>query len=99
MFNSFLLKKNLYSSLVNQSRLVHLESIPMKLPFWGNWTITQGINGEHTHKDAWKYAWDFEITDDKGEKYKNNGNQLNRLLLFWKARFSSGKRLCSGHHQ
>lgn len=77
-------EKNLYSSLVNKSRLAHLESIPMKLPFWGNWTVTQGINGEHTHKDAWKYAWDFEMTDDKGEKFKNSGTQLTDYYCFGK---------------
>ena len=43
------------------------------LPVSGQWTITQGINGEHTHKDLWAHAWDFEIIDAQGNASKNSG--------------------------
>lgn len=69
-------EKNLYSYLVNKNRLSHLGKIPMKLPFWGKWIVTQGIEGEHTHKDVWKYAWDFEMSDEEGKTYSGNGHQL-----------------------
>jgi len=80
----FVPEKNLYSSLINKSRLAHLERIPMRLPFWGYWAITQGISGKHTHKDAWKYAWDFEITDEERKTYKNAGAQLTDYYCFGK---------------
>lgn len=77
-------EKNLYSSLINKSRLAHLERIPMRLPFWGYWTVTQGISGKHTHKEAWKYAWDFEMADEKGENHKNSGKLLTDYYCFGK---------------
>lgn len=46
----------------------------MKLPFWGVWTVTQGFNGEITHKDLWLFAWDFELFDDAGNSYSGNGD-------------------------
>lgn len=46
----------------------------MKLPFWGEWKVTQAYNGEQTHKDQWKYAWDFEIVDDKNSTYEGEGD-------------------------
>lgn len=72
-FQQFNPEKNLYSSLINNRRLAHLERIPVKLPFWGFWKVTQAFDGEHTHKDAWRYAWDFEFVDDSGKTYKNQG--------------------------
>ncbi|MDD3637288.1 MAG: urea transporter [Bacteroidales bacterium] len=72
-FQQFQPEKNLYSSLINSQRLAHLERIPMKLPFWGFWKVTQAFDGEHTHKDAWRYAWDFEFMDASGKTYKNEG--------------------------
>jgi hypothetical protein len=77
-------EKNLYSSLVNRSRLAHLEKIEMKLPFWGFWKVTQGINGQHTHKESWRHAWDFEMTDDEGKTYRNQGDRLEDYYCFGK---------------
>ena len=57
-------KKNLYSFLVNKKRLPGLDKIQMKMPFMGKWKVTQGIEGTHTHKDVWKYAWDFIIEEN-----------------------------------
>jgi hypothetical protein len=45
----------------------------MNLPFWGEWKVTQAHNGEHTHKDSWKYAWDFEIVDEEGKVHQGEG--------------------------
>jgi urea transporter len=75
-------EKNLYSYLVNKIRLSHLGKIPMKLPFWGKWIVTQGIEGEHTHKDVWKYAWDFEMSDEEGKTYSGNGHQLTDYYCY-----------------
>ncbi len=77
-------EKNLYSSLVNRSRLAHLEKIEMKLPFWGFWKVTQGINGHHTHKESWRHAWDFEMTDGEGKTYRNQGDRLEDYYCFGK---------------
>ena len=44
---------NLYTFQNNQERLANLLYYPLHLPFWGEWTVTQGHNGKHTHKGDW----------------------------------------------
>jgi murein DD-endopeptidase MepM/ murein hydrolase activator NlpD len=39
-------------------------SVPLFAPFYGEWTVTQGFNGPHTHQAPWQHALDFEITED-----------------------------------
>lgn len=47
---------------------------PIRLPFIGQWTVNQGHDGVHTHKDFFRFAWDFIIRDTSSEKeYKNEG--------------------------
>ncbi|MDP3311947.1 urea transporter [Lutibacter sp.] len=41
---------------------------PIRLPFLGQWTVNQGHEGFYTHKDFFKYAWDFVIKDETTEK-------------------------------
>ncbi len=77
-------ERNLYSYMVNKNRLSHLGKIHVKLPFFGRWTITQGIDGIHTHKDVWKYAWDFEMTDEEGKTYKDKGLRLEDYYCYGK---------------
>jgi len=67
-------EKNLYSRINNEERFHEFKYVPILLPFWGEWTVTQGHHGEFTHKEGWAEAWDFEITDDEGSNYKGSGN-------------------------
>ncbi len=69
-----------YSSYLDRFGNLPLHS--MKLPFWGQWKITQSHNGEITHKDNWRHAWDFEITDLSGSTYKNSGDELSDYFCF-----------------
>ncbi|MBN1608783.1 MAG: urea transporter, partial [Polyangiaceae bacterium] len=46
--------------------------LPFRLPFRGQWVVTQGNNGPHTHRDQWRFGFDFEVaplggTPDAGE--------------------------------
>lgn len=45
----------------------------ISLPFHGNWKVSQGIDGKYTHKDAWRFAYDFQAVDSNGNIYKSNG--------------------------
>ncbi len=54
------------------------------LPFSGEWVITQGNDGEFTHKDLWKHAWDFEMQDKEGKKYRNEGINANDYFCYGK---------------
>jgi len=75
-------EKNLYSQMNNKERFHNFKYLPISLPFWGEWTVTQAHHGEITHKDEWAHAWDFEIKNDDGFGYKNGGNIKEDFLCY-----------------
>lgn len=75
-------EKNLYSFLNFTDRFGKDSSTPIHLPFFGEWTVTQAHNGEYTHKDAWRHAWDFEITDEHGKTFGNKGDYTKDYYCF-----------------
>jgi len=53
------------------------------LPFLGEWTINQGHNGTYTHKEFYKYAWDFIIKDTIHDKeFINDGFLVTDYYCF-----------------
>jgi urea transporter len=56
-------EKNLYLYSGNLNRFPAAFPVSASLPFFGEWTINQAHNGEHTHKGDWRHAFDFVITD------------------------------------
>lgn len=66
---------HVYSHKNYMQRFGSLPWIAMKLPFWGVWKVTQGHNGDHTHKEKWQHAWDFEITDEQGKLFDRTGER------------------------
>ncbi len=67
-------EKNLYSFHNDKIRFRHGHKLPVKLPFYGKWNVSQALDGEHTHKGAWQYAWDFNIRDSSNREYKGSGD-------------------------
>ena len=72
---------NYYYHKNRSSRFDRFKFLFPELPFWGEWKITQAIDGEHTHKDDWRYAWDFVITDDADNEYSDSGDFLEDYFL------------------
>ncbi|OQX78519.1 MAG: hypothetical protein B6D64_06495 [Bacteroidetes bacterium 4484_276] len=66
-------EQNLYAHLNYHSRFDVFAQTPVVLPFLGEWTITQSHDGEHTHRNEWRHAWDFEIFDEDGKKFEGDG--------------------------
>ena len=66
-------EQNLYSHQNYRNRFDVLAQTPIVLPVIGEWTVTQAHDGEHTHRNDWRHAWDFEIFDDEGEKHTSEG--------------------------
>ena len=64
---------NLYTYNNNKTHLSRHLYFPLYLPFWGEWKVTQGHNGIHTHKGEWANAFDFMITDNAEKTYSSNG--------------------------
>ncbi len=78
-------EKNLYAWLNHKQRFKNYKNFPIALPFWGEWTVSQGHDGEHTHKDKWKHAWDFIIKDTDNKSYKNSGDLVEDYFCYNKA--------------
>ncbi len=56
--------------------------IRLRLPVRGTWVVTQGHDGEHTHKGAWRHGLDFEVADRLGERHRNTGQALTDWLCY-----------------
>ncbi len=67
-------EENYYFHHTRRSRFDKIKYYHPELPVLGDWYISQGFDGEYTHKDKWKYAWDFVIKDDSGKEYTSDGN-------------------------
>lgn len=46
------------------------ERVVLRLPVIGEWTVTQGHDGEPTHRPPWSQAWDFEVLDNDGFPFR-----------------------------
>lgn len=45
------------------------------LPLVGEWTVWQAFDGDWTHRDSWRYAYDFVIERD-GASHQGGGSEL-----------------------
>ena len=58
-------------------------TFPIRLPFIGKWTVNQGHDGKFTHKDFYKYSWDFVINDPASAKeFEKGGLRLADYFCF-----------------
>lgn len=51
-------------------------------PFLGKWVCTQAVDGPHTHRDAWRHAFDFEVADTDGKTFRGEGARPQDYLCF-----------------
>lgn len=72
-FQQFSPEKNLYSYWNHMERFRNDTYYHIHLPFFGEWRISQGHAGGITHKDDWRFAWDFDIVDETGKTYREPG--------------------------
>lgn len=73
---------NLYTFINSTDRLSGFRNVQLFLPFWGEWTINQGYDGEHTHKGEWKNALDFVISDETGKLFSGNSLSNDNYYCF-----------------
>jgi urea transporter/murein DD-endopeptidase MepM/ murein hydrolase activator NlpD len=64
-----------------QARGGNADSLPLQPPFHGEWRITQGFNGPHTHRSPWQHALDFDIADD-GRNHGGDGTAREDFFCF-----------------
>lgn len=75
-------EKNLYEFLNQKERFANDSLFHIYLPFFGEWTISQGHDGDITHKGEWKEAFDFVIEDEQGKTFRNSGSRLEDYYGF-----------------
>jgi len=75
-------EKNLYAFHNDAVRFHHHRKVPLRLPFLGQWTVSQAHDGEFTHKDEFRHAWDFVITDREEQQYRGSGDLLTDYYCF-----------------
>lgn len=68
-------EKNLYNFLNNKEREIYKQFIRLQLPFMGEWMVSQGYDGNITHKGDWSKALDFIIVDHKLKTYKDKADK------------------------
>lgn len=83
-------EKNLYHVLNLQNRLNDIKYIRLSLPFMGYWTVSQGYNGDITHKGEWGQALDFVITDDEQKTFQYPGTLPEHFYCFNKPVLACG---------
>ncbi len=77
-------EKNLYNYLNNKERLPHINKIRLQLPFIGKWMVSQGYNGQITHKGDWSKALDFIIVDHELKTYNQYAISPENFYCFGK---------------
>jgi len=75
-------EKNLYAFHNDVVRFRQHEQEPVRLPFLGTWTVSQAHDGDHTHKNEFRHAWDFVITDTDNRQYMGSGDQLTDYYCY-----------------
>lgn len=84
-------EKNLYSYKNYLKRFgSSAVTFPLRLPFWGEWTVEQAHDGDITHKDEYRYAWDFSIRDHEGKTFKKPGTATDDFYCYKKAVLAPG---------
>jgi urea transporter len=75
-------EKNLYAFHNDVARFSQHDKTPITLPFLGYWTVSQAHEGEFTHKNEFRYAWDFVITDTDNKQFSGSGDLLTDYYCF-----------------
>jgi murein DD-endopeptidase MepM/ murein hydrolase activator NlpD/urea transporter len=75
-------EQNLAAYLVHLRRFGNLPWLPFRLPFRGEWFVSQGHDGEHTHKGLWRHGLDFEGVAAGGKPYQGEGKELRDFACY-----------------
>ncbi|MCK5906011.1 MAG: M23 family metallopeptidase, partial [Flavobacteriales bacterium] len=67
-------EKNLYQHINSQERFPIPFYLPVYLPVIGDWSVSQGSNGNYTHIGDWGDAWDFVLLNSDNSQFKKSGD-------------------------
>jgi len=83
-------EKNLYNYLSNIERRSYENYIRLQLPFLGQWIVSQGYDGDITHKGDWSKALDFVIVDSELKTYTQFALKTENFYCYNKPVLSPG---------
>lgn len=75
-------ERNLYSYQSFIKRFPNFGWLRINLPFFGEWYINQGPDGDDTHKGEWADAWDFVILNGDFSQFQNEGNDVSDYYCY-----------------
>lgn len=75
-------ERNLYAFKNYWSRFGMRTWYHISLPYFGEWSVSQGHNSKPTHQGDWQYAWDFVIKDEKNNTWHNEGAELEDFYCY-----------------
>lgn len=75
-YQQFSPEKNLYAYHNRIERFKNDTYFHIHLPFYGEWFVSQGAEGSITHKEDWRFAWDFVIVDETKKTFRLPGKEL-----------------------
>lgn len=81
-FQLFSPEKNLYGWASRRERFKNDTWFHIHLPFYGKWKVSQGHDGAITHKEGWRFAWDFVVTDELQKTYRGNGTDVSDFYCY-----------------
>jgi len=75
-------EKNHYQFYNNIERFKATTYIDISLPFIGSWFVSQGHDGNITHVEGWKHAWDFDVRDEDKKTFQREGLSLKDYYCY-----------------
>ncbi|MES2778403.1 MAG: urea transporter [Bacteroidota bacterium] len=75
-------EKNLYHYTNNVTRFQNSRLFTIRLPFYGEWFVSQGYDGTVTHKEEWKHALDFVVVDETSHTFKLPGEEVTDFYCY-----------------
>ncbi len=75
-------EKNLYHFYNRNERFKNETYFHIHLPFFGEWFVSQGFDGKYTHKEDWRYAWDFVVVDEMQHTFRLPGTDVTDFYCY-----------------
>jgi urea transporter/murein DD-endopeptidase MepM/ murein hydrolase activator NlpD len=75
-------EKHIYKYRRSMNRFGNQAAIHISLPVLGDWHISQGFSGRHTHKEAYRFAWDFDVRDESGMTFRLPGTSAEDYYCY-----------------
>ena len=71
-----------YHWVNDTARLKDKKNVSIYLPVIGEWRVPQAHNGTHTHKEHWRFAFDFDLITENGFTYYSPGASLFDFVCY-----------------